>query len=159
MTAQSIAATLAASARTIDQLDSTFVLWAFLVLLITIAIRETEGYISDRRAVARLMASFGERFVQEFDRPLVRARPSDRVVDSQLRFDTHRSQVEVLLAPRDGRSYPNLADHRKNVEYDVSRVLRLMKDPPFVPGAMYAQGRWVVVPFQLKVNPGQAGDK
>src|SRR5262245_5130040 len=132
MTAHSIAATLAASARTIDQLDSTIVLWALLVLMITIAIRETGDYVNDRRAVLRLMATFGERFVQEFDRPLVRSRPSDRAIDSQLRFDAHRSQVEVLLAPRDGRSYPNLADHRKNVEYDVSRVLRLMKDPPFV---------------------------
>ena len=159
MTAHSIAATLAASARTIDQLDSTFVLWAFLVLLITIAVRETGDYVSDRRVLLNLMASFGERFVHEFDRPLVRSRPSDRVVDSQLRFDTSRSKVEVLLAPRDGRSYPNLTDHRKNVEYDVVRVLRLMKDPPFIPGVMYAQGRWVVVPFQLKVNPGQAGDK
>jgi hypothetical protein len=65
----------------------------------------------------------------------------------------------VLLAPRDGRRYPNLADHRKNVEYDVTRVLQLMKDPPFVQGEMYTQGRWVVVPFQLKANPGQAGVK
>jgi hypothetical protein len=159
MTAHSIAATLAASARTIDRVDSTWVLWGVLVLLIAIAIHETGEYVTDRQAVLRLMATFGERFVQEFDRPLVRSLPSERVIDSRLRFNPDRSRVEVLLAPREGRAYPNLADHRKNVEYDVGRVLRLMKDPPFVPEPMYAQGRWVVVPFQLRVNPGQAGDK
>jgi len=159
MTVHSITATLAAAARTIDRVDSTYVLWAVLALLIAIALRETEDYVGDRRAVLQLLARFGERFVQEFDRPLVRSLPSERVIDSRLRFNPDRSRVEVLLAPREGRAYPNLADHRKNVEYDVARVLRLMKDPPFIPEPMYAQGRWVVVPFQLKVNPGQAGDK
>lgn len=159
MTAHSITATLAASARTIDRIDSTWVLWGVLVALIAIAIHETGEYVIDRHAVLRLMAAFGERFVQEFDRPLVRSRPSERVIDSRLRFNPHRSRVEVLIAPREGRVYPNLADHRKNVEYDVSRVLQTMKDPPFVPEPMYAQGRWVVVPFQLRINPGQAGDK
>jgi hypothetical protein len=81
------------------------------------------------------------------------------VIDSRLRFSPHRWRVDVLLAPRAGRLYPNLADHRKNVEYDVWRVLRAMNDPPFVQEPMYTQGRWVVVPFQLKANPGQAGGR
>lgn len=155
----SIAVTLAAAARTVDRADSTYVSWLFLVLLISLAIHGTNDYVSERRAVIRLLTSFGETFVNEFDRPLVRSHPSDRVVDSRLRVSPHRSRIEVLLAPRDGRPYPNLADHRKNVEYDVWRVLHRMNDPPFVQGPMYAQGRWVVVPFQLKVNPGQAGGK
>jgi hypothetical protein len=154
-----IAATLAASSRTLDRVDSIYISWVFLVLLISLAMHGTDDYVSDRRAVLRLLRSFGETFVREFDRPLVRPHPSDRVLDSRLRFRPHRSRVDVLLAPRDGRPYPNLADHRKNVEYDVVRVLKLMKDPPFVHGPMYAQGRWVVVPFQLKVNLEQAGGR
>lgn len=154
-----IPAALAASSRTLDGLDSTYVSWVLLVLLISLAIHGADDYVSDRRVVRRLLASFGETFVREFDRPLVRAHPSDRVIDSRLRFTPHRSRVEVLLAPCAGRPYPNLADHRKNVEYDVWRVLRAMNDPPFVQEPMYAQGRWVVVPFQLKANPGQAGGR
>lgn len=138
-------------------MTATIVLWVLFVLVIVLATRDVEDYVSDRRAVHRLLTAFGERFVQEFDRPLFRSHPSERVIDAELRVSPRQSRLEVLLAPRDGRRYPNLADHRKNVEYDVSRVLELMKDPPFVPGPMYAQGRWVVVPFELKVNPGQAG--
>lgn len=154
-----VAAALAASSRTLDGLDSTYVSWVLLVLLISLAIHGADDYVSDRRLVRRLLAGFGETFVREFDRPLVRAHPSDRVIDSRLRFSPHRSRVEVLLAPCAGRPYPNLADHRKNVEYDVWRVLRAMNDPPFVQEPMYAQGRWVVVPFQLKANPEQAGSR
>ncbi len=139
-------------------MDATFVLWVLLALLVVFAIRDVEDYVSDRRAMQQLLTRFGERFVQEFDRPL-RSNPSDRAIDCELRLSPGRSRIEVLLAPRDGRRYPNLADHRKNVEYDISRVLELMKHPPFVQGPLYAQGRWVVVPFQLKVNRGQAGGK
>ena len=152
-------ATLAAAATTLDRIDSTYISWVLLVLLISLAIHGTDDYVSDRRAVLRLLTSFGDTFVNEFDRPLVRSHPSDRVIDSRLRVSPHRSRIDVLLAPRDGRPYPNLADHRKNVEYDVLRVLHRMNDPPLVQGPMYAQGRWVVVPFQLKVNDGQAGGR
>ncbi|HXD18822.1 MAG TPA: hypothetical protein VN654_17535 [Vicinamibacterales bacterium] len=155
----SVTATLAAAAGAIDRIDSAYFSWVFLVLLIALAIHNTDHYVSERRDVVRLLAAFGEAFVREFDRPLVRAAPSDRVIDSRLRFSPHRWRVDVLLAPRAGRLYPNLADHRKNVEYDVWRVLRAMNDPPFVQEPMYMQGRWVVVPFQLKANPGQAGGR
>jgi hypothetical protein len=155
----SFTSTLAAAARTLDRIDSTYISWILLVVLISLAIHGTDDYVSDRRAVLRLLTSFGDTFVNEFDRPLVRSHPSDRVIDSRLRVSPHRSRIDVLLAPRDGRPYPNLADHRKNVEYDVLRVLHRMNDPPFVQRPMYAQGRWVVVPFQLKVNHGQAGGK
>ena len=66
-------------------------------------------------------------------------------------------QVEVLLAPRGGRPYPNLVDHKQNVEYDVERVLRVLEDQRFVAGPLYAQGQWVVVPLYLQVSPKQAG--
>ena len=139
-------------------MTATLVLWVLLVLLILFGIRDIADYVTDRRAMQQLLTNFGQRFAQEFDRPL-RSSPSERVLDSELRVSPRESRVEVLLAPRDGRRYPNLADHRKNVEYDISRVLELLKNPPFVPGPLYAQGRWVVVPFQLKVHSKQAGGK
>ena len=46
----------------------------------------------------------------------------------------HASRLDILLAPGAGRRYPNLSDHRSNVEYDVQRVLTLLKDEPFVAG-------------------------
>ena len=105
----------------------------------------------------RCLKRFGERFIQEFERPLVPSRPLERVLDSRLRYSAHRARVDVLLAPREGRLYPNLADHRENVEYDVTRVLQVLQDHPFVHGPLFVRGRWVVVPFQLKVNAKQAG--
>jgi hypothetical protein len=57
-----------------------------------------------------------------------------------------------MLAPADGRSYPNLADHRKNVEYDVDRVLRLVNAQPVMSGPLYTRGSWVVIPFQFDTN-------
>ena len=111
-------------------------------------------YVRERTAP---LQRFGERFVHEFARPLVRVRPSEPVVDAELRVRPHRAVVEVLLAPHGGRTYPNLVDHRHNVEYDVERVLRVLKDQRFAHGPLYAQGRWVVVPLHLQVNPKQVG--
>ena len=124
------------------------------VLAIALIVSGLEDYLRDRSAP---LQRFGERFVHEFARPLVPVRPSEPVVDAQLRVRPHRAQVEVLLAPHGGRNYPNLVDHRQNVEYDVERVLRVLKDQRFTHGPLYAQGRWVVVPLRLQVNPKQAG--
>ena len=99
----------------------------------------------------------GERFVLEFARPLVQVRPKEPVLEARLRVRPYRWQVEVMLAPCGGRPYPNLVDHKQNVEYDVERVLRALEDQRFVRGPLYAQGRWVVVPLRLQVNPRQAG--
>ena len=41
----------------------------------------------------------------------------------------------------------------------MSPVLQAMKKTPFVHGPLYAQGHWVVVPFQFSVNSEQAGVK
>ena len=135
------------------------VLWSALVLALALGGWGVMEYLRDRQAIRRTMNHFGERFVQEFDRPLVRSHPSERVVDAQVRVRPHRARVDVLLAPRGGRPYPNLVDHKQNVEYDVERVLRVLEDQRFVHGPLCAQGRWVVVPLQLQVNPKQAGGK
>ena len=129
-------------------------LWIALVVAIAMIGSGLHDYVRDRIAPLR---RFGERFVHEFARPLVQTRPSEPVVDARLRVRPHRAHVEVLLAPRDGRNYPNLVDHRQNVEYDVERVLRVLEDQRFEPGPLYAQGRWVVVPLHFQVNPKQVG--
>ena len=130
------------------------VLWVGLALAIALIASGLRDYVSDRAAPLR---RFGERFIHEFARPLVRVHPSEPVVDAQLRVRPLRSQVEVLLAPHGGRNYPNLVDHKQNVEYDVERVLRVLEDQRFAHGPLYAQGRWVVVPLHLQVNPKEAG--
>lgn len=129
-------------------------LWIGLALAIVLAGSGVHDYMNDRTAP---LQRFAERFVHEFARPLVRMRPADPVVEARLRVRPYRAQVEVLLAPHGGRSYPNLVDHRENVEYDVDRVLRVLEDRRVAHGPLYAQGRWVVVPLHLQVNPKQAG--
>jgi hypothetical protein len=64
--------------------------------------------------------------------------------------------LEILLAPGDGRRYPNLADHKANFAYDVFRVLQLLRDQPFACAPPYAHGGWVVVPFHFQ-RPAEAG--
>jgi hypothetical protein len=125
--------------------------------------------LGERETVLNVMRRFGERFVVEFEEPLYQepaarrvAIPgvtgvegrADRPVRSRLRFAPARNRLEILLAPHEGRSYPNLSDHRRNLEYDVERVLDLLGDAPFVAGRLHAEGRWVVVPFRLKAGRG-----
>jgi len=141
----------------LNGIESPYVVFGVLVLLLGLAARTVDEYLMGRQAVVWQLKRFGDRFIQEFERPLVPSRTFERVIDSRLRCNPYRARVDVLLAPRDGRRYPNLADHKRNLEYDVVRVTQLLKDHPFVLGPLYAEGRWVVVPFQLKVNAGQAG--
>jgi len=113
-------------------------------------------HIDERRANVDIMRGFGDRFISEFERPLFRS-AADRPVKSRVRFAPARHRVEILLAPADGRTYPNLVDHRKNVEYDVERVLRLLKDEPFINGPLYAEGPWVVIPCRFETDKKQEG--
>jgi hypothetical protein len=105
------------------------------------------------------MHHFGESFIREFERPLIEQDDARGPIESRLRASAHRRRLEILLAPRGGKRYPNLSDHRKNVEYDVTRVLQRLRDQPFVCSPLYAQGRWVVVPFQFQVSSRQAGGR
>jgi hypothetical protein len=78
-------------------------------------------------------------------------------VRAQLRLRPRRSRLEILLAPGNGRRYPNLSDHKKNVEYDVARVVHALADQSFVNGTPYTQAGWVVVPFQFKTLSKTSG--
>src|SRR5919108_1993522 len=116
-----------------------------------------DQYLTDRKAAIAHMARFGEAFIQEFERPLVQPRSSQRALHSQIRVQPDRARVEVLLAPTAGHRYPNLADHRKNVDYDIARVLGMLRGVSVTPGPLQQQGPWVVIPFDFKSRQPQAG--
>jgi hypothetical protein len=110
-----------------------------------------------RRDAARIfMWQFAYLFVREFERPLVdyAAGPAMKV---QLRMSPYRARLEICLAPGSGRRYPNLSDHRKNVEYDVARVLSALGDESFMCGRLRTRNEWVVVPFRFNVGLKQRG--
>jgi hypothetical protein len=103
----------------------------------------------DRRAVILIeMEWFARMFVHEFERPLMR-RADDRPIRSRLQFTPRNGRLKVFLEPGDGRSYPNLKDHRKNLEYDVARVMRSVPNAPVIKDQPYASGSWVVLTFHF----------
>lgn len=114
-------------------------------------------YMEERRARRDVMKAFGDRFISEFERPLFRRDAASAAIRSRLRFTPARHRLDILLAPADGRTYPNLVDHRKNLEYDIERVQRLLRDEPFVSGPPYAEGPWIVIPFRLETGRQQEG--
>ena len=105
------------------------------------------------------MKHFADRFVREFERPLIQQHLPDRPIQSRVRFKPARSRLDVLLAPHGGLRYPNLTDHKKNVIYDVGRVQEVLQDRAFVSSQPYARGRWVVVPFHIRVDIREAGGR
>jgi hypothetical protein len=132
-------------------IDLRLVWWAtpLLVLVSGLLLAWSWKHIDERRARVDVMKRFGNRFVSEFEGPLSRGVAS-RPIKSRLRFAPVRRRVEILLAPANGHTYPNLVDHRRNVEYDIARVLRLLRHEPFIGGPPYAEGQWVVIPCRFE---------
>lgn len=145
--------------RLIQSPDADLGLWLVLLALIAVATHSADHYFRDREQVLKAMEQFSRKFVREFERPLVGDDLSARPIQSRLRFAPHSSRLDILIAPGTGHRYPNLTDHRNNVEYDLKRVLSVLRDEPFVNGRPYMDGRWVVLPFQLKPAITQAGGK
>jgi hypothetical protein len=119
--------------------------------------RFLDDYLGRRKTESIVMRYFADRFVLEFERPLVRYGPAEHPVRSRVRNRLRPGRFDILLAPGEGRRYPNLSDHKKNVEYDVARVVRVLGDESFVSGPLYMRAGWVVVPFQFTGGPRQAG--
>jgi hypothetical protein len=119
--------------------------------------RIVDDYLARRKKASIIVHCFVQRFVDEFERPLVRYDVGERPVRSRLRFGLRRGRFKILLAPGEGRRYPNLFDHRKNVEYDVARVMGVLADDSFVSGTPYTKAGWIVVPFQFTAEPKQSG--
>lgn len=86
----------------------------------------------------------GENFVTVFARPLIDASSGVPPIRTRLRFVRRKQQLEIFIAPGPGHRYPNLADHKKNVEYDVDRVMRVLGNY-VLSRPTRAAGKWVVV--------------
>jgi hypothetical protein len=130
---------------------------AALVAVLLIAWHASYAHVKRKRATAPLMQSFAERFISEFERPLWQPGSAERPLHARMRLVLRQRRVDILLAPTGGRRYPNLTDHRRNLMYDVGRVMRLLADSRFTAGEVYASGRWVVVPCRLASEPRQEG--
>jgi hypothetical protein len=157
--ASTVDAALDTLARAIGRLDSRLALWAALALAIALTWSSLDEYLADRNGMLAAMHRFGEAFVREFERPLLQHDDPSRPIRSRLRANPRARRLEILIAPGGRRRYPNLSDHQKNVEYDVARVLQRVRDRAFVGGPLYADGQWVVVPFEFQVLSRQAGGR
>lgn len=132
--------------------------WMSLTLLLAaMAGWEVARTSAEHRALARAMTPFGERFVREFEWPLRRPGAAGPAMESRLRCLPGARLLEIRLAPHGRGSYPNLSDHRSNVEYDVDRVLHVLNDDRFVPEGLTAQGRWVIVHCRFRGEPELGG--
>src|SRR5262245_41801017 len=103
-----------------------------------------------QRALAHIMRRFGGDFVREFGRPWTEYRGAGALPRARLRINPRKARMEILVAPSPGRTYPNLSDHRSNVEYDVVRITAALKHAAFASVQPYTEGEWVVLPFQFK---------
>ena len=132
------------------------ILWWAVPLVVTFAgvvtWVSTRRYLDRRQLLVAYMTAFAHRFVNEFNRPLFRHRSADAVISSRMRCVPRRRRLEILLAPAAGRTYPNLLDHRMNVEYDVERIVTMLDDGRFVNAPPYSEGEWVVIPFHMARN-------
>ena len=113
-------------------------------------------YRDARISTLAQMRRFASTFIREFEQPLVRPPVKDRPIRSRVECMPLSRRVKIFLAPNGGRRYPNLSDHRRNLEYDVARVLALVAGGPSVSGQPHAEGSWVVVTFQFE--RGRASD-
>jgi hypothetical protein len=96
-----------------------------------------------------LMRRAGEQFVVAFARPLIDPSSSVPPIEARLRFIRRTQQLEISIAPGAGRRYPNLVDHKRNVEYDVNRVMRVLGNHFVKSDCLRAAGKWVVVPIRM----------
>jgi hypothetical protein len=143
--------------RMIRGVDFTMVLLGAAMVVPWFGWRILDDYLVRRNTTAIVMRHFAHRFVDEFERPLIQCHASERPVRSALRCNVRRSRFDVLLAPGEGRRYPNLLDHKKNVEYDVSRVMEALADDAFVTGPLYMQAGWIVIPFEYNADRTRPG--
>jgi hypothetical protein len=138
--------------RAIGGLDFPMVWLGAAMVVPWVGWRFMDDYLVRKKTRTLVMQHFATRFVHEFERPLLSS-DAERPVRSRVRYSARRGQLDILLAPGKGRRYPNLSDHKKNMEYDVARIVRALADQSFVNGPLYTQAGWVVVPFQFLVRP------
>ena len=131
-------------------------LWsAGLGAAIGIGCQGLERFQKKREAMTREMQGFGSQFLKDFERPLIIEGIQARPIRARLRCDPGDRRLEILVAPAAGRRYPNLGDHRHNVEYDVDRITQRLHHAAFVRRPLRAEGPWVVIPFEFTLSPGR----
>lgn len=133
------------------------VLWPLVAIAGVFLWLVVDEYFRVRRQTLDAMRRFGARFVREFERPLLQSPADPRPIHARLRASPDLGRLEILLAPAGSHRYPNLTDHRRNVMYDVARVVQLLNAHSFVGAAPFARGAWVVVSFQFHGDTHQAG--
>jgi len=143
--------------RRLEGVDFTMLWLCTAVVVPWLGWRTVDGYLARRQTVSIIVGSFVDRFVDEFERPLVRYDAGERPVRARFRHSARLRRFDILLAPGEGRRYPNLSDHKKNVEYDVARVMHVLGDSSFVSGRPYTRAGWIVVPFRFTADPRQSG--
>jgi hypothetical protein len=143
--------------RRLEGVDLTM-LWLCTAMVVPwLGWRTVDGYLARRKTASIIVGSFVDRFVDEFERPLVRYDVGERPVRARFRHSARLRRFDILLAPGEGRRYPNLSDHKKNVEYDVARVMHVLGDHSFVSGRPYTRAGWIVVPFKFTADPKPSG--
>ena len=128
--------------------NMTFVLQVGItVTLVLFACSVAAKYVPDR-AIPPDMQRAGVQFVAAFARPLIDPSADAAPIKARLRFVRHAQHLEICIAPNGGRRYPNLSDHKTNVEYDVDRIAQLMGTHDVVRDRLRAEGQWVVIPIR-----------
>ena len=139
--------TLALSDRSQDDLVFIAKIGSALSVLLLIGAVVADSLA--RRPIPPVMQRAGEAFVIAFARPLTDSSSSGPPIQARLRFVRRAQQLEISIAPGAGRRYPNLVDHKRNVEYDVNRVMRGLGTHFVVSDRLRAEGKWVIVPIRL----------
>lgn len=127
------------------------------VSLMLLMISAVASYAAPR-PIPPAMQRVGADFVTAFATPLVDPTSAVPPIAARLRFRHRKQRLEIGLAPQGGRRYPNLSDHKKNVEYDVNRVIRTLGAHRIVCDRLHADGPWVIVSIRL-VEPKGSGVK
>jgi hypothetical protein len=127
-----------------------------VVSMMIFAFSRIETYVTERRIPPDLRRA-GEAFVHAFARPLMETPASPPPISARLRYVSEAKQLEILIAPAVGRTYPNLSDHKTNVEYDVDRVVGILGKPFRTADRLRAEGKWVVIPIR-QADLQEAGD-
>ena len=138
------------------QYDVRFALtFGAAVSLMLLMISAVSSYAAGRPMPPALQRA-GEDFLRVFATSLVDPTSAVPPIAGHLRFSRRRQRLEICIAPRGGRRYPNLSDHKTNVVYDVHRVIGIMGADRIVCDRLHAEGQWVVVSVRL-AGPKEAG--
>ena len=115
------------------------------------------GWLTPRPIPTDLQRA-GDQFVMAFARPLIDSSAGVPPIHVRMRFRHRAQQLEISITPGAGRRYPNLVDHKSNLEYDVTRVMRVLGPRVVMGDRLRAAGKWVVVPIRL-ADLNQTGAK